>query len=91
MSPGRAYRVQIEPSALDALKALPKKDRERVRKKINALAALPRSRKAEKLEGVEELYRVRSGDYRVVYQIRDDVLLVVVVRVGNRRDVYRNL
>jgi mRNA interferase RelE/StbE len=74
-----------------ALKSLPEKERLRISKKINALGALPRSRKAEKLEGEEDLYRVRSGDYRVVYKIRDDILLVLVVRVGNRRDVYRNL
>jgi mRNA interferase RelE/StbE len=87
----QTYRVQIEPSALDALKALPEKERRRVGKKINTLAFEPRSRKAEKLEGEENLYRIRSGDYRILYQIHDDVFIVVVVRVANRRDAYRHL
>lgn len=44
-----------------------------------------------KLAGLPELYRIRIGEYRVVYQVRDDVLLVLVVRIGGRGDVYRNL
>jgi mRNA interferase RelE/StbE len=43
-----------------------------------------------KLSGAKELYRVREGDYRIIYQIRDEVLLVVVVKVGHRKDVYRH-
>lgn len=56
--------------------------------RIQALAENPRPLGAEKLSGLER-YRVRQGDYRVLYEIHDHVLLIVVVKIGNRRDVYR--
>ena len=91
MSRGGAYRIELKPSALAALKALPEKDRRRVSLKINALTAIPRPPKCEKIAGAEDTYRLRSGDYRIIYQISDQALLVLVVRIAHRRDVYRNL
>ena len=55
------------------------------------LADNPRPRGVEKLEGRENRYRIRVGDYRVIYEIHDEVLLVLVVRIGHRREVYRGL
>ncbi len=63
----------------------------RLRPKIDALAGNPRPRGAEALAGEPNLYRIRVGDYRIIYQIRDRVLLVVLVRIRHRRDAYRNL
>ncbi len=84
-----AYRVEIKASAVKEIAALPKRAQRRVVSAIDALADDPRPDGVRKLAGSEDVYRVRVGDYRIVYQIFDDVLIVHVVRVGHRRDVYR--
>ena len=56
---------------------------------MDALAANPRPKGVKKLSGPDDLYRIRVGDYRIVYQIHDDRLIVLVVRIGHRKDVYR--
>ncbi|MBI3457305.1 MAG: type II toxin-antitoxin system RelE/ParE family toxin [Candidatus Rokubacteria bacterium] len=81
--------VEFKPSAAKALTGLPRADQRRIAAKIDSLTTNPRPHGVEKLEGLQELYRVRAGDYRVVYQILDDRLLVLIVRIGHRRDVYR--
>ncbi len=83
------YRVDILPSARRELAALPPKDRNRVDKRILSLAENPRPVGSKKLAGEEDLYRLRVGDYRIIYQVQDKVLLVLVVKVGHRREVYR--
>jgi mRNA interferase RelE/StbE len=83
------YRIEFKPSAAKALTALPAEMRRRLAAKIDALAHQPRPRGVKKLVGEENLYRIVVGDYRIVYQIRDEVLLILVVRVGHRRDIYR--
>ena len=82
------YSVLIAKSAAKELEAVPRKDRLRIVEKIHGLAIDPRPFGAEKLSG-EDKYRLRQGDYRILYQIRDRELLVTVIRIGNRRDVYR--
>jgi len=86
-----AYRIEVKPSAARALAKLPRPAQRRIARKIDALADGPRPEGAEKLKGANDLHSIRVGDYRVIYQIRDDVLLVLVVRIGHRRDVYRQL
>ena len=86
-----AYRVELKRSAQDALAKIPQTHRRRIARRIDRLAENPRQRGVEKLAGVDSLYRIRVGDYRIVYQIQDDVLLVLVVRIGGRGDIYRNL
>jgi mRNA interferase RelE/StbE len=86
---GRRYRVEFTTPALKAFRALAEKVRERITPRIDALSENPRPRGAEKLQGEDDLYRIRVGDYRVIYAIQDDRLLVMVVRVANRRDAYR--
>lgn len=83
-----SYSVLIKPSAAKELERLPDKLRRQVAKRIQALAENPRPLGVEKLTG-EDLYRIRQGDHRVVYSIADAVLTVLVIRLGNRRDVYR--
>jgi mRNA interferase RelE/StbE len=83
------YRVDILPSARRELAALPLKDRTRVDKRILSLGENPRPVGSKKLTGEDDLYRLRVGDYRVIYQVQDKVLLVLVVKIGNRREVYR--
>jgi mRNA interferase RelE/StbE len=81
--------VFIKASALKALARLPKADQARLRARIDALATEPRPQGVVKLAGEENLYRVRAGDYRIIYEIRDDVLRVLVISIGHRREVYR--
>ena len=84
-----AYRITIEPAALRELSKLPIDARQRVVDAISGLAAEPRPAGVKKLSGSTSSYRLRVGDYRVLYTIADRVLSVIVVKVGNRRDVYR--
>jgi mRNA interferase RelE/StbE len=84
------YRVLIKSSAAKEIEAVDqKKDRQRIVAKIQALADDPRPAGCEKLFGEQDRYRVRVGRYRVIYSIGDEELLVVVVRVGHRKDIYR--
>ena len=86
-----SYRIEIERSAARELARLELAVRRRVGHKIQALATDPRPRGAKKLKGSgpPPLWRVRTGQYRIVYEILDDVLVIVVVTVGHRREVYR--
>ena len=83
-----SYSVLIKASAAKELERLPERPRRQIARKIRALAEQPRPAGCEKLTG-EGLYRIRQGDYRVVYAIEDQVLTVLVIRVGHRREVYR--
>jgi mRNA interferase RelE/StbE len=83
-----SYKVLITRSATKELEAVPLKDRRRIVARIQGLADDPRPPGCEKLSG-EEKFRLRQGDYRILYEIIDDDLVVTVVRIGNRRDVYR--
>jgi len=85
----RPYRVEFKPSAAKSVRKLDAGTQRRVIARAEALAENPRPPGAEKLEGMRDLYRIRVGDYRVIYQVADEVLLVLVVRVGHRGDVYR--
>ena len=83
------YRVLIKPSAKREIESIPQKRyRQRVVSRIRALASDPRPPGCEKLTG-QERYRVRQGTYRIVYSVEDDALVVYVVKVGHRSDVYR--
>jgi len=84
-----AYRLKLRPQAIKALKKIPEPDRVRIGRKIDALADDPRPEGVKKLQGADDLYRIRVGDYRVIYLIHDDILLVLVLRVGHRKDIYR--
>ena len=83
------HRVEIAPAALRQLRKLDQAARRRVQAAIELLKEEPRPSGAKKLVGGEGAWRVRTGDYRIVYEIRDDVLLVLVVAVGHRREIYR--
>ena len=83
-----SYSLEIKRSAAKELAQLPPKDRGRVVARIRSLADDPRPVDAEKLSG-QERYRARQGDYRILYEIEDQILRIMVVRIGHRRDVYR--
>lgn len=83
------YKVSIKPSAVKEIESLPrKKDRQQIIKRIGSLADNPRPPGCTKLSGYDR-YRIRQGSYRIVYGIEDDELIVYVVKVGHREDVYR--
>ncbi|MEZ4711012.1 MAG: type II toxin-antitoxin system RelE/ParE family toxin [Caldilineaceae bacterium] len=84
------YRIEIKRSALKELSKLPAQIRRELTSAIDALAAEPRPANSKKLSGVE-LYSRRVGNYRVLYEIIDERLLVIVVRAGHRKDVYRHI
>jgi mRNA interferase RelE/StbE len=84
-----AYTIEFSPSANREIGKLVRGIQGRVRARIDALAANPRPPGARKLKSRDELWRIRVGDYRVVYEIRDRVVLVLVLRVAHRREVYR--
>ena len=83
-----SYSVVLKTSAERELRVLPKEDLRRVVDRIRGLAHNPRPAGHEKLTG-QERYRIRQGDYRVVYAIDDEARIVEVVKLGHRREVYR--
>lgn len=86
-----AYRIEFRPRALREFQSLSKEIQARLTPRIEALADNPRPPGVKKLSSREDLYRIRVGDYRVIYQVQDKVLLVVVVRIGHRGDIYDGL
>lgn len=83
-----SYRVRINPSAVRELEGLPDKHRRLVSRRIQRLGSDPRPPECEKLAG-DDRYRVRQGDHRVVCSVDDEARELVIVKIGNRRDVYR--
>ena len=83
-----SYRLTFKKSVTKDFRSIPKNDVPRILKRIEALADDPRPVGSEKLSG-QERFRVRQGMYRIIYEIQNEELLIVVVKVGHRREVYR--
>lgn len=83
------YRVEVAPAAARQLRKLDQQARRRVQAAVELLAQEPRPGGAKKLVGGQGEWRVRTGDYRIVYEIHDQVLVILVIAIGHRRDVYR--
>ena len=83
------YKLLIKPSAAKEIESAPKKDRLRIIKRIPELSSDPRPPGCEKLSGHDDKYRVRQGTYRIVYTISDAGLVICIVKVGHRKEVYR--
>ena len=86
-----AYRVEFTPRAERDFKALDGSVRGRIKQRIDSLAENPHPAGIKKIEGEDELYRLRVGDYRILYQVKSKILLVLIVRIGHRREVYRRI
>jgi len=84
-----SYQVEITPFAQRQIKKLPPDVQARIIEKLEVLADESRPVGVKKLKGEDNLYRVRTGDYRIIYEIQDDILLILVAKVGHRRDVYK--
>jgi mRNA interferase RelE/StbE len=82
------YKILIKNSAAKELARLPKKDVQRITSKIKSLSADPRPHGCEKLSA-HERYRIRQGNYRIVYSIEDDQLIIYVIKIAHRSEVYK--
>ena len=82
------YSIVIKPSAVKEIESIPSKDRSRIVYRIQGLAENPRPHGCEKLSG-QDKYRLKQGRYRILYQIFDDEVVVIVVKVAHRRKAYR--
>ncbi len=85
------YSVEFRPSALKSLKRLPKQEVIKIKSKIDNLAEQLPNPNITKLKSNNSFHRVRSGSYRIVYEINNDKLVILVVKVGHRKDVYKRL
>jgi len=85
------YHVEVKRSAAKALKKIPKADQKRIADKIDSLAEDLPNPDTTKMKGNNPFHRIHVGSYRIIYEIHEDVLLIVVVKIGHRKDIYRNL
>ena len=85
------YAIDLKPQAQKFIEKQPKKIQRQLIAKIELLQKDPRPAQSKLLHRDKQIYRLRSGDFRIIYQIKDDRLLVLVAKVGNRKDIYKDL
>jgi len=85
------YSVEFRPAVLKSLKRFPKKDLVKIKKKIEELGSNLPSPNITKMKGKNPFHKIRSGDYRIIYEIHDDKVVILIVKIGQRRDVYKRL
>lgn len=85
------YRIEYKSSVKKELRKLAKSDRAAIIHKIELLKAKPRPEGSAKLRGSTDLFRIRHGDYRIIYQIQKSVLIIIIIRIGHRREIYKTL
>ena len=83
------YNILISATAEKVLKKIPKKDRIRIVQLIQTLAISPVPQGARKLMGEQNIYRVRQGNYRVIYELKNKKLIILILKIGHRKDIYR--
>ncbi len=85
------YRIEVKRSAAKALKKIPKPERKSISKKIDSLAEKLPNPDITKMKGNNPFHKLRVGNYRIIYEIQDDALLILIVKIGHRKNIYRNL
>lgn len=85
------YKIEISSTAEKALKKIPKKDLIKVIEAIQILSINPFPPGSRKLSGEDGVYRVRQGNYRIIYEVVDGKLIILVLKIGHRKDIYRKL
>ena len=85
------YSVEFRPVVLNSLKRFPKKDLVKIKKKIEELGSNLPSPNITKMKGKNSFHKIRSGDYRIIYEIHDDKVIILIVKIGHRKDVYKRL
>ncbi|MDH4304231.1 MAG: type II toxin-antitoxin system RelE/ParE family toxin [Nitrospira sp.] len=83
------YQIEFSRQADRQFRNLPSQIQQRLKSRIDSLSTTPCPHGSEKLSGVDQLYRIRVGDYRIIYAVEDNRLIVLVVKIGHRREVYR--
>jgi mRNA interferase RelE/StbE len=83
------YSVHISAKAKKQLSKIEVTARHKIARKIDALIANPRPKDVKKLSSLDDFYRIREGDYRIIYTIQDQLLIVLVIKIGHRLDIYR--
>ena len=85
------YSIEFRPAVLKSLKRFPKKDLVRIKKKIEELGQNFPDPNTTKMKGHNSFHKIRTGDYRIVYEIHNDRVVILIVKVGHRKDVYKGL
>ena len=85
------YTIKFRPAVEKNLRALPQKDLIRIKRKIDALAENLPDQAITKMKGNNNFHKIRVGDYRIIYEIHDDTLVILVVKIGHRKDIYKHL
>ena len=85
------YSIEFRPSVLKSLRRFPKRDLVRIKKKIDDLAKTLPDPATTKMKGENSFHKIRIGDYRIIYEIQNDRLVILVVKIGHRKDVYKNI
>jgi len=83
------YSVEFRPAVLRSLKRFPRRDLVRIKRKIENLASNLPDPNTTKMKGNNPFHKVRTGDYRIIYEILEEKLVILVVKIGHRKDVYR--
>ncbi len=83
------YRIELSPTAESQFKKLPKEVQVRLKHRIDILAENPFPRGVKKLSAQENFYRLRIGDYRIIYQVQGKALLILILKLGHRKNIYR--
>ena len=85
------YKVEVKRSAAKMLKKVPKADQKRIIKKIDNLAKQLPSPKIAKMKGNNPFHKISVRDYRLIYEIQDDILLILILKISHRKDIYKKL
>lgn len=86
-----SYRIEVKKSAAKSLRKIPKADQKRIADKIDSLAENTPNPDTTKMRGNNPFHKVRVGDYRIVYEIHENVLSILIVKIGHRKDIYKNI
>jgi mRNA interferase RelE/StbE len=85
------YSIEFRPAVLKSLKRFPKKDLVRIKKKIEELGQNLPEPNTTKMKGNNSFHKIRTGDYRIIYEIHDDRVVILIVKIGHRKDIYKGL
>lgn len=85
------YRVELKKSAAKVLKKIPKPDQRRIRDRIDSLCDNLPEPATTKMKGDNPFHKIRVGDYRIIYEVHSDILVIMVLKIGHRKEVYRRL
>ena len=85
------YSIEVKTSAAKKLKKIPKPDQKRISMAIDNLAENLPDPDTTKMKGNNPFHKIRVGNYRIIYEIQDDILLILIIKIGHRKDIYRNL